>query len=81
MFFCYIEFSNKPWKFRLIADNHGRNAIVKGIQDSKLSEKLKVGMWLVKINSLFVENWQFTKIIQTLAQSDIPVCLSFRVCK
>ncbi|ETO26086.1 PX domain containing protein [Reticulomyxa filosa] len=75
-----IEFTKKPYGFKVVGDDNNKNAIVKQIFDAKLDDHLCVGSWVVQVNETVVENWDFSQIVKTLRETELPVTMKFRVC-
>ena len=73
-----LEFKERPYGFRLVGDDCNKNAIVKSILNDKLSSKLNVGSWIIQINNICVESWEFNKIINILRNEKLPIIIKFK---
>merc|ERR1712228_203750 len=76
-----LQFDTKPYGFRIVGDDHNKNAIVKAILNPVLNAKsLRVGSWITQINDIVVETWEFSKIISVLRDANLPVTIKFKQC-
>ena len=75
-----LQFDTKPYGFRIVGDDHNRNAIVKAILNPILAKSLYVGSWITQINDIVVETWEFSKIISVLRDAQLPVMIKFKQC-
>ena len=41
-----VEFSGRPFGFRIVGDDKDKNAIVKAVLSKELDEKVSVGSWV-----------------------------------
>ena len=75
-----ITFHDRQLGFSVIMNSHGRNAIVSQITDRNLTDLgLVIGLRLVEIQCINVEDWQHRKILDTIqTQQTRPLFIVFK---
>lgn len=73
-----VEFSSRPYGFRIVGDDNNKNAIVKAILNPTLVDQIHVGSWVIQVSDIVVEAWTFNEIISVLRDVHLPVLIKFR---
>ena len=78
-----IIFTHEKLGFSVIMNSHGKNAIVSKISDRNTEDLgLVIGLRIVEIDGINVEEWQHRKILDKIKNQETrPFCIAFKKVK